>query len=156
MTRVPLERASGSFSFMRFLAVAAASAQQMRGRSSPPGWGRMACVPISVVMTTRPGWSATTSPMIAAFAEYGPCRRASSTACADSYIVKQGDVIALTEKSKASPRTKEIAEANAARVVPKWLDMDKNTAQGEVIALPERDDIDYEVEEHLIVELYSK
>ena len=73
-----------------------------------------------------------------------------------SYLVKPGDVIALTEKSKASPRTQEIAEANAARVVPKWLDMDKNTKQGKVIAIPARDDIDYEVEEHLIVELYSK
>jgi len=73
-----------------------------------------------------------------------------------SYLVKPGDVIALTEKSKASPRTQEIAEANAARVVPKWLDMDKDTKQGKVIALPARDDIDYEVEEHLIVELYSK
>ena len=51
---------------------------------------------------------------------------------------------------------KEIAEANATKVAPKWLDMDKNTLQGKVIALPARDDIDYEVEEHLIVELYSK
>lgn len=73
-----------------------------------------------------------------------------------SYLVKAGDVIALTEKSKASARTKEIAEANAARVVPKWLDMDKNNSQGKVIAIPTREDIDYEVEEHLIVELYSK
>lgn len=73
-----------------------------------------------------------------------------------SYLVKAGDVVALTEKSKASERTKQIAEANAARVVPKWLDMDKNTAQGKIIALPTREDIDYEVEEHLIVELYSK
>ncbi|MCR4692980.1 MAG: 30S ribosomal protein S4 [Firmicutes bacterium] len=73
-----------------------------------------------------------------------------------SYLVKPGDVIALTEKSKGAPRTQEIAEANAARVVPKWLDMDKDTKQGKVIALPARDDIDYEVEEHLIVELYSK
>ena len=42
------------------------------------------------------------------------------------------------------------------RVVPKWLSMDKNTLTGKVIALAARDDIDYEVEEHLIVELYSK
>lgn len=73
-----------------------------------------------------------------------------------SYIVKAGDVIALREKSKASQRMKDIAEANASRAVPKWLDMDKNTQTGKVIALPARDDIDYEVEEHLIVELYSK
>ena len=73
-----------------------------------------------------------------------------------SYIVKVGDTIALREKSKASQRMKDIAEANASRAVPKWLDMDKNTSQGKVIAYPARDDIDYEVEEHLIVELYSK
>ncbi len=73
-----------------------------------------------------------------------------------SYIVKTGDTIALREKSKASQRMKDIAEANASRAVPKWLDMDKNTSQGKVVALPTREDIDYEVEEHLIVELYSK
>ena len=73
-----------------------------------------------------------------------------------SYLVKVGDVVALREKSKSSPRMKEIAEANATKVAPKWLDMDKNTQQAKVIALPARDDIDYEVEEHLIVELYSK
>lgn len=73
-----------------------------------------------------------------------------------SYIVKAGDVVALREKSKASQRMKDIAEANASRAVPKWLDMDKNTQTGKVIALPTREDIDYEVEEHLIVELYSK
>lgn len=73
-----------------------------------------------------------------------------------SYLIKSGDVIALREKSKASQRMKDIAEANASRAIPKWLDMDKNTSQGKVIAIPARDDIDYEVEEHLIVELYSK
>ena len=73
-----------------------------------------------------------------------------------SHLVKVGDVVALREKSKSSTRMKEIAEANATKVAPKWLDMDKNTQQAKVIALPARDDIDYEVEEHLIVELYSK
>ena len=67
-----------------------------------------------------------------------------------SYLVKPGDVIAVREKSK------EIVETNANRVVPKWLSMDKNTLTGKVITLAARDDIDYEVEEHLIVELYSK
>ncbi len=73
-----------------------------------------------------------------------------------SYLVKTGDVISLKEKSKSSERIKEIIETNASRLVPKWLDMDKNTLAGKVVALPSRDDIDYEVEEHLIVELYSK
>ena len=73
-----------------------------------------------------------------------------------SYLVKPGDVITVREKSKNSVRIKEIVETNANRVVPKWLSMDKNTLTGKVITLAARDDIDYEVEEHLIVELYSK
>ncbi|HIU48005.1 MAG TPA: 30S ribosomal protein S4 [Candidatus Avimonoglobus intestinipullorum] len=73
-----------------------------------------------------------------------------------SYLIKQGDVVTLKEKSRSSSRMKDIVETNASRVVPKWLDMDKNTLTGKVVALPARDDIDYEVEEHLIVELYSK
>ena len=70
-----------------------------------------------------------------------------------SYLVKPGDVIAVREKSKNSVRIKEIVETNANRVVPKWLSMDKNTLTGKVITLAARDDIDYEVEEHLIVEI---
>ena len=73
-----------------------------------------------------------------------------------SYLVKPGDVIAVRDKSQNSVRIKEIVETNANRVVPKWLSMDKNTLTGKVITLAARDDIDYEVEEHLIVELYSK
>ena len=73
-----------------------------------------------------------------------------------SYQLRVGDVIAVREKSKNSDRMKEIVERNESRLVPKWLDMDKNTLTGKVVALPARDDIDYEVEEHLIVELYSK
>lgn len=73
-----------------------------------------------------------------------------------SYLVKEGDVIAVREKSRSSAHMKDIAEANASRGIPKWLDMDKNAMQGKVVSLPTRDCIDYEVEEHLIVELYSK
>lgn len=73
-----------------------------------------------------------------------------------SYRVKVGDVITLKESTKSSERIKDIVEANATRTVPKWLDMDKNTLTGKVIALAARDDIDFEVAEHLIVELYSK
>lgn len=73
-----------------------------------------------------------------------------------SYLVKAGDVIAVKEKSKNSARIKEIVETNANRVIPKWLSMDRNTLTGKVITLAERDDIDYEVEEQRIVELYSK
>lgn len=73
-----------------------------------------------------------------------------------SYLVKQGDVVTVKEKSKNSVRIKEVTEANATKATPKWLDMDKNTLTGKVVSLATREDIDYEVEEHLIVELYSK
>lgn len=73
-----------------------------------------------------------------------------------SYLVKPGDVVSVREKSKESPRIKEIVETNASRLVPKWIDMNKETLTGKVVALADRTDIDYEVEEHLIVELYSK
>ena len=72
-----------------------------------------------------------------------------------SYLVKP-EGASYREKNKNSVRIKEIVETNANRVVPKWLSMDKNTLTGKVITLAARDDIDYEVEEHLIVELYSK
>lgn len=73
-----------------------------------------------------------------------------------SYRVKIGDVISLDEKTHGSQRIKDIVDANSTRIVPKWLDMDKNTLTGKVLAFAQRDDIDFEVEEHLIVELYSK
>ena len=73
-----------------------------------------------------------------------------------SYRVQVGDVITIKEKTQGSDRMKAIIEANSSRIVPKWLDMDRNTLTGKVVALAQRDDIDFEVEEHLIVELYSK
>ncbi len=73
-----------------------------------------------------------------------------------SYLVKPGDVITVKEKTKNSDHMKDVVEANSSRNVPTWLDMDKNTLTGKVVSLAEREHIDYEVEEHLIVELYSK
>lgn len=73
-----------------------------------------------------------------------------------SYLVKPGDVIALKESSRKLEKFKEVLEANSSRVPPRWLDFDRDAAQGTVKALPEREDIDFPVEEHLIVELYSK
>ncbi|MBR3791434.1 MAG: 30S ribosomal protein S4 [Clostridia bacterium] len=73
-----------------------------------------------------------------------------------SYLVKPGEVITLKEKTRSSSRIKDIVEANSSRLIPDWLDMDKNTLTGKVVSLPGREHIDYEVEEHLIVELYSK
>lgn len=73
-----------------------------------------------------------------------------------SYLVKPGDVVAVREKSKGNARMKEIVEANEKRIIPKWLSMDKAKLEGRVLQLSDREDIDYDVEEHLIVELYSK
>lgn len=73
-----------------------------------------------------------------------------------SVLLSAGDVIAVTEKSKQSDKTKAVAEAFGSRPVPAWLDVDKEKMVGKIIALPTRDQIDLDVEEHLIVELYSK
>lgn len=73
-----------------------------------------------------------------------------------SYLVKPGDVVAVKEKSKSNARMKEIVETNEKRIIPKWLSMDKAKLEGRVLQLSDREDIDYDVEEHLIVELYSK
>ena len=73
-----------------------------------------------------------------------------------SFLVKPGDMIALCEKSRSLEKFKNNIEANASRPAPKWLDLDSANAQAKVTALPERDDIDLPIEEHLIVEQYSK
>ena len=74
-----------------------------------------------------------------------------------SFLVKVGDVIEVREKSRASVKFKRLLGEDAIAVnVPKWLDHAKNTLEGKVVALPTREDIDFPVEEHLIVELYSK
>ena len=73
-----------------------------------------------------------------------------------SYLVEVGDVIAVSEKSSSNNRFKKMKEDDAFVAAPKWLDRDKNTLSGKVLALPARDDIDFEIAEHLIVELYSK
>ena len=73
-----------------------------------------------------------------------------------SYLVEVGDAIAVSEKSSSNNRFKKMKEDDAFVAAPKWLDRDKNTLTGKVIALPARDDIDFEIAENLIVELYSK
>ena len=73
-----------------------------------------------------------------------------------SYLVKTGDVIAVKEKSRHSTKFEAILASTESRVVPKWLDMNRDTLEGKVIALAEREDIDMPIEEHMIVEYYSK
>ena len=74
-----------------------------------------------------------------------------------SYLVKPGDVIEVKESSRSSSKFKRLLGEDAVQVtVPQWLDRDKNALKGTVTKMPERSDIDMPVEEHLIVELYSK
>jgi small subunit ribosomal protein S4 len=73
-----------------------------------------------------------------------------------SYQVKPGDVIEIREKSKGSPKFKEVIEITGSKVVPEWLEFDKDNLVGKVVTVPSREDVDLPVEEHLIVELYSK
>ncbi len=73
-----------------------------------------------------------------------------------SYLVKPGEVITLKEKSRDLDKIKSSIETNSFRQPPKWLDLDKNTLTARVVALPAKEDIDLPIEEHLIVELYSK
>ena len=69
-----------------------------------------------------------------------------------SILLKAGDVI----EAKGTDKVKAMAEINASKPVAKWLEINKETLVGKVIELPSREDIDLDVEEHLIVELYSK
>ena len=74
-----------------------------------------------------------------------------------SYLVKAGDVIEVKESSRSSAKFKRLTGEDAPTVlVPKWLERDKNALKGTVLQMPTREDIDLPVEEHLIVELYSK
>ena len=73
-----------------------------------------------------------------------------------SYITKKGDVITLREQSRKSPKIKMLVENISARSVPAWISMDKENIQATITALPVRTDLDFPIEEHLIVELYSK
>ena len=74
-----------------------------------------------------------------------------------SYLVRVGDVIEVKESSRSSAAFKRFTAEDAPLVtVPTWLERDKNALKGTVTRMPARDDIDMPIEEHLIVELYSK
>ena len=74
-----------------------------------------------------------------------------------SYLVKAGDVIEVKESSRSSVKFKRLTGEDAVVVmVPQWLEREKNSLKGTVTRMPLREDIDLPVEEHLIVELYSK
>ena len=73
-----------------------------------------------------------------------------------SILVKPGDVIAVKESSRASAKFKALAEALESKNAPKWLDVDKTNLTAKVVSFPAREDIDFDFNEQLIVELYSK
>jgi small subunit ribosomal protein S4 len=73
-----------------------------------------------------------------------------------SYTVKAGDVISIKEKFKSAQRYKDILEVTGGRLVPAWLEVDRENLTGTVKEIPTRDQIDVPVNEVLIVELYSK
>ncbi len=73
-----------------------------------------------------------------------------------SFLVKSGQVITIKERSRDMQNLKDLKEQGASKPIPKWLDLDASGLTGKVVALPQRDDIDLTVEEHLIVEFYSR
>lgn len=74
-----------------------------------------------------------------------------------SYLVKAGDVVEVAERSRTSPIFKRLLGQDAPIfLLPAWMEREKNELKGTVTRLPSREDIDVPVEEHLIVELYSK
>ena len=73
-----------------------------------------------------------------------------------SFLVKKGDVIQVAEKSRNKPLIRDALEAVARRGLPAWIDLAKEEAMGKIIMLPTREDITMPIQEHLIVELYSK
>ncbi|MPN54298.1 30S ribosomal protein S4 [bioreactor metagenome] len=73
-----------------------------------------------------------------------------------SFEVSVGDVITVKDRSKDIDRLKDLRENGLGRPVPKWMELDAANLTGKVVALPEREDIDLSIEEHFIVELYSR
>ena len=73
-----------------------------------------------------------------------------------SFQVKPGDVVAVCEKSRTTTKFKSLLEENGKKACPKWIEKANDSFEGKIVAMPARDDIDYDVAEHLIVELYSK
>ena len=73
-----------------------------------------------------------------------------------SYQVKVGDEITIREKNREIPFFKTLREEGAKRTIPQWLELDAENLKGRVVALPKREDIDLSIEEHNIVEFYSR
>ncbi|HWI54898.1 MAG TPA: 30S ribosomal protein S4 [Desulfobacteria bacterium] len=73
-----------------------------------------------------------------------------------SFLTKVGEVIEIREKSRDNARIKELLEQAARKTPPAWLELNADQFAGKVVAVPSREDIDVPIEEHLIIELYSR
>ncbi|MBR2134026.1 MAG: 30S ribosomal protein S4 [Eubacterium sp.] len=73
-----------------------------------------------------------------------------------SYLLKAGDVVAVKDTSKTTDEFKGLVESNAGRPVPQWVDANKDAMEAKIVKLPDREEITTPVEEHLIVEFYSR
>lgn len=73
-----------------------------------------------------------------------------------SFLVKPGDVVEIREDRRKQPRIKEIMEVADQKIIPEWLSRDLEGYRGEILRLPIREEIDTPIEEHMIVELYSR
>ena len=73
-----------------------------------------------------------------------------------SYIVTPGQVISVRDNARQFASSKQLREEGSAKPIPQWLELDAENLTGKVVMLPKREDIDFSVEEHLIVEFYSR
>ena len=83
-------------------------------------------------------------------------RKVQSVLVSRGQQVKVGDVVSVCEKSRASAKFKSLIEEYGKKATPQWIEREPESFEAKIVALPAREDIDYEVSEHLIVELYSK
>ena len=103
----------------------------------------------------RLGW-ATSRPEARQLVRHGHFEVNGQKANIPSILLKAGDTITIKDKSRSSEKIKAVLETTDSKVVPLWLSLDKNALSASIVRMPTRDEIDLEVEEHLIVELYSK
>lgn len=95
-------------------------------------------------------------PMARQMVQHGHIRVNGKKVDIPSYLIKQGDIITVKERSRDMQNLKALKEQGASKLVPKWLEIDTENLTGKVVAMPQRDDIDLTIEEHLIVEFYSR
>ena len=103
----------------------------------------------------RLGW-ATSRPEARQLVRHGHFEVNGQKANIPSILLKAGDTITIKDKSRSSEKIKAVLETTESKVVPMWLSLDKNALSASIVRMPTSEEIDLEVEEHLIVELYSK